>query len=125
MDRRYYRRADQSRIGQRHEVVVAMDQIKLGSPFKDFRNVEVFSYFGIDARVFFISAIHDRVQLGTSLRVASREQGHVPATRNESFRDVARDSLPRAVFTGRCSPGDGRQDCDSFSCSRQIAQPFS
>ena len=64
-----HRCLDQSRVAQGHEVVVAVDQVEFGGVFKHFGDVEVFTYFGIDGGIFFISLIDDGVQAGSLVRL--------------------------------------------------------
>src|SRR5258708_21103895 len=46
VDGREDRRLNQPDVGQRHEVVVAVDEVKLSSVLKRFGDVKVFGYFG-------------------------------------------------------------------------------
>src|SRR5579864_4226000 len=49
-------------VGQSHEVVVAVEEIKLSSVLEGFRDVKVFGYFGIDGGILFTSLVHDGMQ---------------------------------------------------------------
>ena len=50
-----HRRLHQPRVGQRHEVVMAMDEVKLGSVLERLGDVQVFGDFGIDGGILFIA----------------------------------------------------------------------
>ena len=94
-----------SALYRRHEVVMAVDEVKLGSVLEHFGDVKVFGSFRIDSRIFFIAPIYYGMEVSASHRIPGGEQRHVPTPRDQSFGDVARDSLPRAVLPGRCSLG--------------------
>ena len=73
MNGRQYRRLDQPCVGERHEVIVAVDQIKLGGMLEDFGDMQIFSNLRIDAAVFFVAPLNYRVEAGSRHRVSSRE----------------------------------------------------
>ena len=50
-------RSDQAAEGQRHEIVVAVDEIELSGMFEDFREMKVFRHLGINRAVFFVSLV--------------------------------------------------------------------
>ena len=56
-----HRRLHQPDVGQRHEVVMAVDEVKLSCVLEHFGDVEIFGYFGIDGGIFFISPVHHSV----------------------------------------------------------------
>ena len=62
MDGSQDRRSHKPCIGQGHEVIVAVNQIKLGGVFEGFRDVKVFGYFGIDRPILFVALIDDGVK---------------------------------------------------------------
>ena len=43
------------RVGQRHEVVMAMDEIELRSVFEGFGDMQIFGDLGIDGAILFIA----------------------------------------------------------------------
>ena len=94
---------------------MAVDQIKLSCPFKDFRNVQILGDLGVKVRILFITSVDHRVQLGCGYRISGCEQRDVPPARDKTFRDVAGDRFPRSILPRRCSPSDRRQDRDAFS----------
>ena len=66
MDRGEDRSLHQPRVGQRHEVVVAVDQVEFGGVLEGFGDVKVFGNFGIDGGVFFIAAVDHCMQARAS-----------------------------------------------------------
>ena len=52
------------RVGQRHKVIVAVDQVKLRGVLKGLRDVQVFGYLGIDRAILFIAPFYHRMQTG-------------------------------------------------------------
>src|SRR5690348_18126231 len=102
------RRSDEPCVGERHKVVVAVDQVELRSMFESFRNVKVFGYFGIDAAILLISFSNHSVETSTGHRIPGGEQCHIPATSYESFGNVTGHGFPGAVLSRRSSPGDRR-----------------
>jgi hypothetical protein len=105
---------DQPGVGQSHEVVVAVDEVKLSRVLERFGDVKIFGYFGIDGGILFIPFVHHGMEASASHRIPAGEQRHVPATGHEAFGDVARYRFPGAVLPGRCSPGYGRKNSHSF-----------
>ena len=114
VDGRKNRRLHESRVGQRHEVVVAVDEVKLSSVLKRFGNVKVLGYFGIDGGILFIPPVHHGMQVSSGHGIPGGEQCHIPTTGYQSFGNVAGYRLPRAVLPGRRSPGYRRQDSHPF-----------
>src|SRR5690348_261029 len=100
--------SDEPCVGERHKVVVAVDQVELRSVFKSFGNVKVFGYFGIDAAILLISFSNHSVETSTGHRIPGGEQCHIPATSYESFGNVTGHGFPGAVLSRRSSPGDRR-----------------
>src|SRR4051812_22971829 len=88
----------QPAVSQRHEVVVAMNKVKLGSMFECFRNVKVFGYFGVNGGVFFIPPFYYGVQMSASYGIRGGKQCDTPPPSHKTFGDVARHRLPRAVL---------------------------
>src|SRR5437764_15198882 len=113
MDGREHRRLDQPSVSQRHEVVVAVDEVKLSRMLEHFRDVEVFSDFGIARGILFISPVHYGMQMSAGHRIPGSEQGYIPAPRYQSFGNVAGHRLPGAIVPRRRSPGYRRQNRDS------------
>ena len=103
------------RVSQRHEIVVAVDQVKLGGVFKGLRDVQVFGDFGIDGAILFISAVDHGMQPGAGDRVARGEKRDVPTPRHQALGDVAGHRLPGAVLPRRSTPGNRRQNRDPAS----------
>ena len=114
VDGREDRRLHQPGVGQRHEVVVAVDEVELSGVLERFGDVKVLGYFGIDGGILFIPPVDHGMQASAGHGIPGGEQRHIPATGDQSFGDVAGDRLPRAVLPGRRSPGYGRQDGHSF-----------
>src|SRR5947209_487243 len=54
------------------------------------------------------------MQTSTGHGISASEQGHIPATGDKSFGDVARHRLPGAVLPRRSSPSYRRQDSHLF-----------
>src|SRR5216683_3137284 len=75
---------DQPAVGQRHEVVVTMDEVKLSSTLERFGDVKVFGYFGIDGGILFMSFVNHGVQVSAGHRIPTGEQRHIPTTGDES-----------------------------------------
>ena len=114
MDGSENRRLDQSRVGQSHEVVVAVDQVKLRGVFERFGDVQIFGHFGIDGGILFIALVHNGMQVGAGHGISGGKQSHVPAAGNEPFRDIAGHGFPGAILPRRRSPSYRRQDGHSF-----------
>ena len=55
MNRGQHRRLDQPGVAQRHEIVVAVDQVELRRMLEGLRDVQVFGDLGIDGAIFLIS----------------------------------------------------------------------
>ena len=58
------------RIGQRHKVIVAVDQVKLRGVLKDLRDMQVFGYLGIDGTILFVAPFHHCMQMGAGERIS-------------------------------------------------------
>ena len=114
MDRCEYWSLDQPAVGQRHEVVVTVYEIKLRSALERFGDVQVFDHFGIDRGILFISTIYDGVKVSAGYRISGRKQRYIPPTRDKAFSDIARHRLPGSVTPRRRSPCHGRQDSHSL-----------
>src|SRR5437588_3291144 len=97
-------RLHQTGIGQRHEVVVAVDEVKFSSVLERFGDVKIFGYFRIDGGILFVPPFYHGMEVSSSHRVPSGKQRHIPPTGYQSFGDVAGNRPPRAVLPGRCSP---------------------
>ena len=110
MDGREDRRLHQAAVGQRHEVVMAMDQVEFGGVLESFGDVKIFRDLGIDGAILFIALVDDSVQAALRYGIPRGEQSDVPATGRETFGDVTCNGLPGAVLPGRGSPGYRRQD---------------
>jgi len=102
-------------IRQRHEVVVAVDEVKLARMLKRFGNMKVFGYLRIDGGILFVSLIDHGSKRARVSESPVAKQSYIPAAGGESFCDVARDCLPRPILPGRRSPGNGRKDRNAFS----------
>ena len=108
VDGRQHRRLHQPRVGQRHKVVVAVDQVELRGVLKGLRDVQVFGYLGIDGRVLFIALRHHRMQMGAGERIAAGEERHIPSPCHQAFGDIAGHRLPCPVLPRGRPPGDRR-----------------
>ena len=104
MDSGQNRCLDQAAIAQRHEVIVAVNQVELGGVLEDLCDVKVFGHLGIGSGVFFISFVNDGVEPGAGDRVLGGKQSHVPAARHQSFGNITRHGLPCTVSPRGGSP---------------------
>ena len=89
------RRLDQPRVGQRHEVVVAVDQVELSSVLERFGDVKVFGYFGIDGGILFIAPVHHGMQTSAGHGIPAGEQRYIPATGDQVLRRCCSPPSPR------------------------------
>ena len=85
VDGREDRRLHQPRVGQRHEVVVAVDEVELGGVLEHFGDVKVLGDFGIDRA----DPLHTR---GPPRRAGER------ASRNPRWRTASHPSRGRPVL---------------------------
>src|SRR5690348_1718353 len=90
--------SDEPCVGERHKVIVAVDQVELRSMFENFGNEKVFGYFGIAAAILFISLFRHSVEVSAGHRVLGGEQRHIPTTSYESFGNVAGHGFPGAIL---------------------------
>ena len=95
----------QPRIGERHEVVMAMDQIKFSGMFEGFRDVEIFGDLGIRIGILFVTLLDYAMQIRFGDGIFRREQSDVPTTGDKSFGDIAGNRLPSAILPRRSAPG--------------------
>src|SRR5258706_7671218 len=93
------RSLDQAGVGQSHEVVVAVNEVKLTSTLERIGDVKVFGYLGIEAGILFISPVHYSLQPSARHRIPGRKQGHIPATGDKPFGDIARHRFPSTVLS--------------------------
>ena len=113
MDSGQHRGLNQARVSERHEIVVAVDEIELSGMLKDFGDVKIFGDFGIDVAVLFVSASDHGMQAAACNGIRGGKESDVPAPRDKAFRNIARDRFPRAVLSRRRSPCNRRKDRDS------------
>ena len=79
------RRLHQPAVGQRHEIVMAVDEVKLSGVLERFGDVKVFGDFGIDGGILFIPPVHHGMQLSAG-------------SQNPRWRTASRPSHGRPVL---------------------------
>ena len=121
VNRSQHRCLHQPRVGQRHKVIVTVDQVKLRGVFKGLCDVQVFGYLGIDGAILFVALVHDRMKLGAGERVPAGEQRYIPSPGHQPFSDVASHRLPSPILPRRRAPRNRRQNRDSLV--RQYGSP--
>ena len=73
MDCREDRRLHQTTVGESHEIVMAVDEVELGSVFERLGDVEVLGHFRVDGAVLFVPAVDYGMQTGTCDGIAGGE----------------------------------------------------
>ena len=88
---------------------MAVDEVEIRGMLEHFGDVKVLSHLGIYAAILFVPAFDHGMQTRAREGVPGSEQRDIPATRYQSFGDVAGDRLPRAVLPRRRAPCHRRQ----------------
>ena len=76
---------DELAVRQRQEVEAVVNDIELGGPFEDVRDVQAFADLGVDVGILRVRPRHNGGETAGCLRVAGREQRHVDSALNQAL----------------------------------------
>ena len=113
MNRRHHGRVDETAVGQRQEVEAVVHDVEVGGALEHGRNVNALGNLRLDGRVLGPTPGDGTDEFGVGDRVGDREERHVVTELDQSFGEKRGEELPRAVVTGRRTPGDRRENSDS------------
>ena len=85
MDGRQHGRTDQPLVGQRKEIVMVVDQIKLMRAFHEVADVQAFVDFGILAWIFLIRCGTNGCQVAGGERITRGKQRDIDSAGNHAF----------------------------------------
>jgi hypothetical protein len=101
------RGGDKSGIGQGQKVKMIMNNIKIISMLKEFRDMQALPYFWQNGAVFFITPGANGMQLAACFRITGCKEGNIIATRNQSRfpkgRNVAAACARQLVTASQCA----------------------
>ncbi len=109
VDGRQHGRVDEAAVGQRQEVEAVVDDVELGGPLEDVRDVQALAHLGLGIGIFRVPPGHDRRQAAGGQGVGRCEQGHVDAPFDEPLGEERGELLPRPVVPRRDPPRHRRQ----------------